>query len=333
MPGPLGTGGGGGGGGTSVTQVTFAESTAAPNATVYVDSIKAAGATTHADLALSPKGAGALTAHVADGTTTGGNKRGLYAVDWQTFRGSQVSVASGLHAVVAGGQSGQASGVSSVVSGGEGNIASALLSTVAGGSYNTATSRWATVSGGGTNQATGFSSTIPGGYFGLATQTGKFAYSSGPFSASGTAQFGLLVQRAKTSTNSAVMLLNDTTDGTIYDATSLMSLRDFQVVRFTIDLAANSSPVGASQDYNYGTLGGMWTITGAVRRANGIATTAIVGTPTVVAASVDSALAAVSFTVLEETTSYGALQITATGLASTYIRWCAIITMTEVGYT
>jgi len=235
--------------------------------------------------------------------------------------------------VVAGGQSGQASGVSSVVSGGEGNIASAILSTVTGGSYNSATTRGATVSGGQTNQATGFCSTIPGGYFALAAQAGKFAYASGPFASSGDAQFGLLVQRAKTTTDSAVILLNDATTGSIYDATSLMSLRNFQVVRFTIDLAANSSPVGAAQDYNYGTLGGMWTITGAVRRANGIATTAIVGTPTVVAASVDSALAAVSFTVLAETAAYGSLQITATGLASTFIRWVATITMTEVGYS
>jgi len=333
MPGPLGTGSGGGSGGTSVTQVTFAEETAAPNTTIYVDSMTAAGATTHVDLALRPKGAGALTAHVADGTYVGGDKRGLYAVDWQTYRGSQVSVASGNYAVLAGGQSGQASGDSSVVSGGATNIASATKSTVGGGGGNGATGQMATVSGGQTNQATGSYSTIPGGYFALATQTGKLAYSSGPFSTLGSAQFGLLVQRAKTSTDTAVVLTNDAIDGSIYGATSLMSLRDFQVVRFTIDLAANSSPVGAAQDYNYGTLGGMWTITGAVRRANGIATTAIVGTPTVVAASVDSALAAVSFTVLAETATYGSLQITATGLASTFIRWVATITMTEVGYS
>jgi len=329
MPGPLGTGGGG----ASITQVTFAEATAAPNTTIYVDSITAAGATTNVDLALIPKGAGALTAAVADGTYAGGNKRGFNAVDWQTYRGSQASVASGNWAVLAGGQSGQASGASSVVSGGDGNIASATKSTVGGGGGNGATGQMATVSGGQTNTATGFCSTIPGGYYALATQTGKLAYSSGPFASSGDAQFGLLVQRAKTSTNSAVILTNDAIDGSIYDTTSLMSLRDFQVVRFTIDLAANSSPVGAAQDYNYGTLGGMWTITGAVRRANGIATTAIVGTPTVVAASVDSALAAVSFTVLAETAAYGSLQITATGLASTFIRWVAAITMTEVGST
>ena len=326
MPGPLGSGGGG----TSVTQVTFAESTAAPNTTIHVDSITAAGATTHADLSLRPKGSGALTARVAD-NAAGGNKRGFGAVDWSTF-GDGPAVASGNYAVIGGGSGNTSSGDHSTVAGGTSGEALYSFSTVGGGTGNKAHASRATVSGGHTNLALVFGATVPGGMNAEASQHCKLAYAGGYFSSMGDAQFGLCVQRAKTSTNTAVALvLNDST-GSIYDATSILSLKNFQVLRFTIDLAANSSPIGANQDFNYGTLAGMWTITGAIRRANGMATTAIVGTPTVVAASVDPELAGVSFTVLAETATYGSLQVTATGLASTFIRWCATIMTTEVGY-
>jgi len=168
-------------GGTAITAVTFAESTASPNNTVYVDSITAAGSTTNVDLALSPKGAGALTAHVADSTAAGGNKRGQNAVDWQTSgrssgqTGAAEAVASGGNSVLAGGYGNTANMAYATVGGGHGNLAgnstagggaTGYYTTVAGGKSNQARNGdYATVGGGQGNNAWGFASTVGGGAF------------------------------------------------------------------------------------------------------------------------------------------------------------------------
>ena len=349
----------GAGGGASITQVTFAESTASPNNIIYVDSMKAAGSATDVDLALSPKGAGALTAQVADSTTAGGNKRGANAVDWQTIRSAATQVASGAqstlgggtgnsvtssYATVGGGGQNVASAVYATVPGGWNNTASSVYatigggyvhtasggrSTIAGGDTNTVTGSYATIGGGSANTASASYATVPGGYNGNAELYGKSAFSSGKFTTAGDAQFGLTVCRATTTTNAAINLVNDGS-GT-FSATNHLVLPDNRVYRFTVDLVASSGTIGTASTTTYGSFGGVWTITGAIRRASGVATTAIIGTPTVLATAVDSQLAAVTFTVLAETATYGSLQIVATGLTSTQIHWVATIMTTEVG--
>ncbi len=168
-------------GGTAITAVTFAESTASPNATVYVDSITAAGSTTNVDLALVPKGTGALTAQVPDGTAAGGNKRGQNAVDWQTSgrssgqTGAAEAVASGGNSVLAGGYGNTVNMAYATVGGGHGNLAgnstagggaTGYYTTVAGGKSNQARNGdYATVGGGNGNNAWGFASTVGGGAF------------------------------------------------------------------------------------------------------------------------------------------------------------------------
>ena len=333
--------------GSSITQVTFAESTAAPNDTVYVDSIKAAGtpAGGNVDLALSPKGTGALTAQVADSTATGGNKRGANAVDWQSsVRVAATQVASGAQATISGGKENTASGIQSVVGGGLNNAASAIYTTIgggyagtasagratiAGGYLNTASGGHAIISGGYANTASGSYATVPGGFNGNAELEGKFAYACGNFGFVGDAQFGLTVCRATTTTNAAVNLTNSG-NGT-FSATNHLVLPNNRVYRFTIDLVASSGTIGTGSTTTYGSFGGVWTITGAIRRAATAATTSIIGAPIVLATAVDAELAAVSFTVLAEASSYGSLQIVATGLASTQIHWVATIMATEVG--
>ena len=350
MPGPLGTGGGGGG--TSVTQVAFAETIAAPNGTVFVDSITAVGGipasggvSTNADLVLRPKGTGALLAQIPDNAVLGGNKRGAGAVDWQSVRTANTMVASGAASTISGGEKNTASGSTyATVGGGSSNSATGDISTVGGGilclasgqysnvgaGYNNwASGASASVGGGNSNTASGAYATVPGGYLATAELAGKLAYASGQFAASGDAQFGLTVCRATTTTNAAVNLVNDGT-GT-FSATNHLVLPNSRVYRFTIDIVASSGTIGTASTSTYGSFGGVWTITGAIRRATGVATTALIGTPTVLAAAVDSVLAAVSFTVLAEATTYGSLQIVATGLSLTQIHWVATIMTTEVG--
>ena len=337
---------GAGGGGASITQVTFAESTAAPNATVYVDSITAAGASANVDLALSPKGTGALTAQVADSTTAGGNKRGTSSVDWQTTRAAASQSAIGPRGVISGGYANTISGSNNaaVIAGGSTNIVNSNYGVIGGGYVNTSNGGWDVVAGGWTCGAYGGNGavgggmnntvsqaygTIPGGQEGYSALFGKLAYASGKFTTAGDAQFGLNVCRATTTTNAAINLTNDGS-GT-FSATNHLVLPNNRVYRFTIDLVASSGTIGTASTSTYGSFGGVWTITGAIRRAATAATTAIIGIPTVLATAVDSQLAAVTFTVLAETATYGSLQIVATGLASTQIHWVATIMTTEVG--
>lgn len=73
-----------------------AESTATTQATAVIQSMSGS-------LALVPSGSGAITAAIPDGTATGGNARGIYAVDLQIVRDSNVKVAGSIYSVIAGG--------------------------------------------------------------------------------------------------------------------------------------------------------------------------------------------------------------------------------------
>ena len=135
--------------------------------------IKSVGADANIGLALMPKGNGAITAQVPDGTVTGGNARGQYAVDLQMLRNANTQVASGTYSTVTGGRGNTASGTYSTVAGGWVNTASATSSTVAGGYGNTASGQNSTVAGGEVNTASATNSTVAGGYVNKA---------SGPYS-------------------------------------------------------------------------------------------------------------------------------------------------------
>ena len=104
--------------------------------------IKAAGADANIGLALMPKGNGAITAQVPDGTVTGGNARGQYAVDLQMVRTANTQVASATYSTVAGGRVNKASATNSTVAGGYVNKASGPYSTVTGGWFNTASAQY-----------------------------------------------------------------------------------------------------------------------------------------------------------------------------------------------
>ncbi len=134
------------------------------NSTTPVTAISEApvGAT-NADIALVAKGTGATLAQVPDGTVVGGNKRGLYATDWQKSRTLATQVASGFNCVITGGANNIASLDYSCVGGGNGNTASSFYSTVAGGDGNSATGSRSTVAGGQTNNASGSRAVIVGG--------------------------------------------------------------------------------------------------------------------------------------------------------------------------
>ena len=135
------------------------------------------GAATNINAAIIPKGTGAIVAAIPDGTATGGNARGTYAVDLQMVRSAATQVASGDWSVIGGGTSNLSQVYKGFVGGGGTNTANAFGS-VAGGFSNITNSNVAlgTVS----VTLTAGSSTIPGGAISAtASPMGAFITGSG----------------------------------------------------------------------------------------------------------------------------------------------------------
>lgn len=125
--------------------------------------------------------------------STGGNPRGVGAVDLQVLRQpSQLAqVASGRASTLSGGENNTASGELSVVSGGSGNTASGLHAAALGGSGNTASGQYSATSGGRQNTASGDYSFAAGRRAG-ALHAGSFVWSDGQdadFASTGVNQF------------------------------------------------------------------------------------------------------------------------------------------------
>jgi hypothetical protein len=168
-----------------LTQFTEAENSAAPNATVPVDSLSASGAATNIDVAIVPKGTGAFTLDIADNTSAGGNKRGANAIDLSTKRTNAADVASGASSIVIG-ETARATNTSSfaVGLGATGSIASGGAS-ISIGNWTTATGN-NSFSSGSRCDATGLNSVSIGGYlYGATTASGESSFASGGATASG----------------------------------------------------------------------------------------------------------------------------------------------------
>jgi hypothetical protein len=130
------------------------------------------GAATNINAAIIPKGNGAIIADIPDGTATGGNARGTYAVDLQMSRTAADQVASGSLSGILSGERNRISSSRSntfcVIGGGQNNVISQLFgATIAGGQGNTIGDNdgWqCTIGGGSSNTITGrLASTIVGG--------------------------------------------------------------------------------------------------------------------------------------------------------------------------
>ncbi len=122
--------------------------TAAPNATVPVHQMIADGAETHIDLALTPKGNGALLWSIPD-NSGGGNKRGTNAVDLQKDRNSADQVASGNYAALVGTYWCKAAGIGSGCFASYSSVAGGGNSAVIAGSGCDASAAYSLASGEG----------------------------------------------------------------------------------------------------------------------------------------------------------------------------------------
>lgn len=358
------------GGGGGLTKFTEAESTTAPNATVYVDSLTVAATSTNADVALVAKGTGATLAQVPDGTTAGGNKRGTYATDLQKYRVINNQVASGASSTIGGGRYNLASGVASTVAGGSNNIVSSNFSAVCGGDANTVTGATSCIVGGGSNTASSAYSFVGGGSLNTAstnthatvcggngnTASGQYSFvcggdtntanSTGSFVAGGAyattrnivgyhvfpACYIPIASSPQGVTQSALLLLGrQTTDATV---TALASNNSAAGTTNQVILPNNSAYSFSGEVIAGVTAAGntaRWTINGAIKRGANAASTVMVGTPTVTMTHNDAGAAAWTVAVTADTTN-GGIKVEVTGAAATTIRWVAKINTTEMTY-
>ena len=328
-------------GGGGLTHFTESVNTSAPNATVPVVQLLATNAATNVDVALTTKGTGALLAQIPDNTTTGGNKRGASAVDFQTTRNNAAQVALGprsaiisgqnntttsngtssfigagigntvsnTHATVLCGNSNTASGSGSIVASGSANIASASDSGVVCGVSNQATASRSFVGGGLENQATGESSWIPGG---VQSSTrglfGAYSWSGARRSSNFDNQcIGMTVQGG--TTNATPLIL--TAQRGAASTSNVMVLPNNSCWTGTVHITGRSS--GAAVYYL------RLDVVGA-RGANAAATTVKATNPAYT--FTDTALVGVSAAVVANTTR-GSLEVEVTGLAATTIDWFA----------
>ena len=113
-------------------------------------------AATNVNAAITPKGTGALVAAIPDGTATGGNARGAYAVDWQTSRGAANQVASGTQSVLVGGSTNRVTAQFGFSGGGYNNLNQSYAGVITGGDSNTtANNNYSTIGGGSSNSISG----------------------------------------------------------------------------------------------------------------------------------------------------------------------------------
>lgn len=312
------------------------------------------------DVAIAPRGTGAIIAGVPDGTAVGGDKRGTNAVDLQTSRTDATRVASGNQSVVVGGTNNTASGVQSSVVTGTTNTASGQWSVVFSGSNcnasaqgafvgtgsfltassgyagvvsgasNTASGGSSFVGGGGENTASGSYATIPGGF--QATTRSLYArmsYSSGMFAAAGDAQWGLHVLRRQTTDATLTVL---TADANAPGAANIPVLPNTSLYGFRIRVTCIQSAGSA------GTVGDCkaWDVVGSIKRGAAAANTALLGTPTITVLGADTGLGADNVTgaiiSITADTTRGGINVNVTGEVNKTLRWVASVETTEVDY-
>lgn len=170
------------GGGLEFIQELYSDATQATSA------ITPLTAAVNANIAIIPKGTGAITAQIPDGTVTGGNARGQYSVDLQRLRNNANQVAQPNKSFIGGGENnriqvGYGAMEGSVIVGGVGNFVGANYAFIGGGVGNglSGNDNLQVIVGGQNNQITaaggsfiggGQQNNISGGGFGFSVIAG-----------------------------------------------------------------------------------------------------------------------------------------------------------------
>jgi len=310
--------------GSNYERLGFGSATYSGQAWISIGAQTAGTGADRISVAFSPVGDGAVTAHAADGTTAGGENRGLRAVDWQTSRSNAANVASGNTSTIGGGSDNQTPGGGATIAGGLGNLAYDVAA-IGGGQSNRA-SPYAAVAGGLSNQASAEYSSITGGRGSFAnghySRAGGYSsdargiygadvYASGQRAARGDHQRMELVARGTTTGATSTAL---TTDGGSAGSANQLILPNNSSTTVLVKVTGNVR--GAS-----GMWGSLYVID--IKRGANAAATAIEGTPTTVH-STNTTGGGVTFALTADTTN-GGLRGTATGDTGLTIDWTAHI--------
>lgn len=327
--------------------------TTTPNATIPAHQFIASGAESAIDAVFSPKGSGAILAQIPDNTTTGGNKRGSYAIDLQMQRTNANQVASAARCFIGGGQRNIVTDTESGTIAGYGNSIASPYS-VAGGFSNTISagggssalfgesnsvgaSHAAAFGAGSTNTVNGYSAVFGrlnnasqtyvfvSGYQALANFYGVRLHGHGQISRKGDNQRGdVAMWRSITGTAQTDLFL----DG----SSAKPTMQSNGVWNFTVSVVAVTSVVGNGT----GTLGDSYAITlsGCIKRIGN--TTALVGSiQTIMAAQADTGINSSVVTVTaDDTNECLRIQFTppTTAGSTTVTRVNARVDFTEIGY-
>lgn len=310
------------------------------NSTVPVVRLSATNAATNVDIALASKGTGGLAAQLADGSTSGGNKRGANHVDWQQVRNTNNQIASGAGATIGGGYNNKASDTNTTVAGGQSNYASAQWATVGGGNDNQSAVNYGTIGGGqghrihggvngtigggDTNEVSGLSATISGGancvadgdysvaggwYASSRGLIGVIAYAAGRWSSVGDTQYMHQHLHLRTTDATSTVL---TGDGNAEGSAN------------SIALVNNSARAGKVRVLAFETAtsdAAMWDVDVLIT-CDGSGTVAIIGSPTVTPLYATAGAIAGSWAVsLATNGTFKTLEVLATGEAASSIRW------------
>lgn len=316
------------------------------SATQATSSWTAVNAASNVNAAIVPKGTGALTLAVPDGTTTGGNARGAEAIDLQNSRNASTQVASGTRSAILGGRRNTASGTAAVTIGGASNVASGSGAVViggysgfSGGGGNTASGANATVLNGTNNTASGTNAVTMGqgctseSVAGVATGFAGWSYIGGQlamgnaFSELGDAQASTAVVKREITGTSQTEISND-------GVSSVLILPDTnRLWNFRVDVAGFCTDAGDGVGISTGDAWSSWHV-GAIKRLN--TSTALVGTIQVPATAQSDASMATTVVTIDADDTNESLRIritppTTTG-STTVTRWVATVHLTEIGY-
>lgn len=292
----------------ALTGITTSLNTSSPNNTVNASRILASGGSTNQDLVLSPKGTGAIVAQLPDSTSTGGNKRGSYAVDLQMSRASAARVASGNYSTAVG-RDNTASGANSFAAGYL-NTASGDTSTTTG-NVNTASGSISAVIGGDQSTASGYGSWVIGG---RSVTSANFGQGSWGGIGDGLSKSSVMSVTGLTSDATPTNLMCDGSGGG-----NRMVIPNDRMWVFSMLVAGTDPANGQFAGYE---------IKGVISNIAG--TVALVGaiTKTVIA----EVNAAWDVDVVADDTN-NALVVVVTGEAARGIRWLAAVTVAELGYS
>ena len=294
--------------------------TASPNNTVNVVDEITIGGTTNVGVAIVPKGTGAFSLAVPDGTAVGGNVRGANSVDLQTARSAATQVASGQWCLV-GGKNSKASywtdlafGDECTASGGWsialGRDASASANMAVSIGYANVASGTSSLAVNDSNYASGGKS-FASGHWAVADRAAMRAHASYAFAAPGDAQYVRHVLFKKTTdATPSTLLIGGTTRLTIPTGK----------IMFADILISGILSTGASACCYKRKV--------AIKNVGG--TTALVGTVETIGTDIeDNAACDVAITA-DDTND--ALQINVTGIAAETWRWVAVVEGLEIAY-